>query len=60
MVALLGPPTVRAVFHADDGQWTVPRLDAALGAVFTEDPPRPGFACEQTLPLAAATIGEEA
>jgi NAD(P)-dependent dehydrogenase (short-subunit alcohol dehydrogenase family) len=58
VVALLGPPTVRAAFHATTGQWTVPELDAALGPVFTDDPPQPGFVCEQTLPLAAATFGE--
>ncbi|GAA4952441.1 SDR family NAD(P)-dependent oxidoreductase [Actinoplanes utahensis] len=58
VVALLGPPTVRAVFHAATGHWTAAELDAALGTVFTEDPPRPGFVCEETLPLAATTFGE--
>ncbi|MEV0899104.1 SDR family NAD(P)-dependent oxidoreductase [Actinoplanes sp. NPDC049802] len=58
VVALLGPPTVRAVFHAATGTWTPTELDAALGPLFTEDPPRPGFVCEQTLPLAATTFGE--
>jgi NAD(P)-dependent dehydrogenase (short-subunit alcohol dehydrogenase family) len=59
VVALLGPPTVRAAFHAANGQWTVAELDEALGAVFTGDPPHPGFVCEDTLPLAAATFGEQ-
>jgi NAD(P)-dependent dehydrogenase (short-subunit alcohol dehydrogenase family) len=59
VVALLGPPTVRAAFHASGDQWTVDELDATLGEVFTADPPRPGFVCEDTLPLAAATIGFE-
>ncbi|MEU4422545.1 SDR family NAD(P)-dependent oxidoreductase [Actinoplanes sp. NPDC024001] len=59
VVAVLGPPTVRATFHAAAGRWTVPELDAALSTVFTEDPPRPGFVCEDTLPLAASTFGEE-
>ncbi|GGN23247.1 3-oxoacyl-ACP reductase [Actinoplanes campanulatus] len=58
VVALLGPPTVRAVFRAATGTWTAPELDAALGTVFTADPPRPGFVCEETLPLAATTFGE--
>jgi NAD(P)-dependent dehydrogenase (short-subunit alcohol dehydrogenase family) len=59
VVALLGPPTVRAVFHAATGQWSTGELDAALSMVFTEDPPRPGFVCEETLPLAKDTFGEE-
>jgi 3-oxoacyl-[acyl-carrier protein] reductase len=58
VVALLGPPTVRAAFHAPGEQWTVDELDATLGKVFTADPPRPGFLCEETLPLAEATFGE--
>jgi 3-oxoacyl-[acyl-carrier protein] reductase len=58
VVALLGPPTVRAAFHAPGGEWSVSGLDAVLGPVFTTDPPRPGFVCEDTLPLAAATFGE--
>ncbi|GLW35115.1 SDR family NAD(P)-dependent oxidoreductase [Actinoplanes regularis] len=58
VVALLGPPTVRAAFHASGDQWTVDELDATLGKVFTADPPRPGFLCEETLPLAGATFGE--
>jgi 3-oxoacyl-[acyl-carrier protein] reductase len=57
VVAVLAPPTVRHAFRAGDGEWTTDELDATLGAVFTEDPPRPGFVCEQTLPLAEATIG---
>ncbi|MBG0565096.1 SDR family NAD(P)-dependent oxidoreductase [Actinoplanes aureus] len=59
VVAVLGPPTVRAAFHAAAGRWTVPELDAALSTIFTEDPPRPGFVCEDTLPLAPSTFGEE-
>jgi NAD(P)-dependent dehydrogenase (short-subunit alcohol dehydrogenase family) len=58
VVALLGPPTVRAVFHATTGQWTAAELDAALSSTFTDDPPRPGYVCEETLPLAATTFGE--
>ncbi|WP_436535364.1 SDR family NAD(P)-dependent oxidoreductase [Actinoplanes sp. HUAS TT8] len=58
VVALLGPPTVRAAFHASGDRWTVDELDATLGKVFTADPPRTGFVCEETLPLADATFGE--
>jgi 3-oxoacyl-[acyl-carrier protein] reductase len=60
VVAVLGPPTVRHAFHATGGEWTLDQLDATLGAVFTDDPPRPGFVCEQTLPLASETFGEPA
>ncbi|WIN00487.1 SDR family NAD(P)-dependent oxidoreductase [Actinoplanes oblitus] len=58
VVALLGPPSVRAAFRAPGERWTVDELDATLGKVFTADPPRPGFVCEETLPLADATFGE--
>jgi NAD(P)-dependent dehydrogenase (short-subunit alcohol dehydrogenase family) len=59
VVALLGPPTVRAVFRTVDGSgWTVDSLDDVLSGLSTEDPPRPGFLCEATLPLAPATFGE--
>ncbi|GGN95495.1 3-oxoacyl-ACP reductase [Actinoplanes lobatus] len=58
VVALLGPPTVRSVFRAATGTWTATELDAALGTVFTAEQPRPGFVCEETLPLAATTFGE--
>ncbi|BBH67482.1 3-oxoacyl-ACP reductase [Actinoplanes sp. OR16] len=59
VVAVLGPPTVRAAFHAATGVWTPHELEAALSTIFTEDPPRPGFLCEETLPLADKTIGFE-
>jgi NAD(P)-dependent dehydrogenase (short-subunit alcohol dehydrogenase family) len=58
VVALLAPPTVRHAFHAAGDEWTLDELDATLATVFTEEPPRPGFVCEQTLPLADATFGE--
>ncbi|WP_433363740.1 SDR family NAD(P)-dependent oxidoreductase [Actinoplanes sp. CA-142083] len=58
VVAVLGPPTVRAAFHASGSQWTLDELDATLGKVFTADPPQPGFVCEETLPLAESTFGE--
>ncbi|GAA2643608.1 SDR family NAD(P)-dependent oxidoreductase [Paractinoplanes durhamensis] len=59
VVAVLGPPTVRAAFHATGDQWTVDELTATLGKVFTADPPSPGFVCSETLPLAAYTLGED-
>ncbi|GIE94403.1 SDR family NAD(P)-dependent oxidoreductase [Paractinoplanes rishiriensis] len=59
VVAVLGPPTVRHAFHARGDQWTADELDATLGTVFTQDPPLPGFVCEETLPLAGSTFGEE-
>ncbi|KUL41428.1 SDR family NAD(P)-dependent oxidoreductase [Actinoplanes awajinensis] len=58
VVAVLGPPTVRAAFHAAGEQWTLEELDETLSKVFTADPPQPGYLCEQTLPLADATFGE--
>jgi NAD(P)-dependent dehydrogenase (short-subunit alcohol dehydrogenase family) len=57
VVAVLGPPTVRATFHAATGQWTRHELEAALSTIFTADPPEPGFVCEETLPLADTTFG---
>jgi NAD(P)-dependent dehydrogenase (short-subunit alcohol dehydrogenase family) len=58
VVALLGPPTVRATFHATTGQWTAAELEAAMSTVFTDSPPTPGYVCEATLPLAASTFNE--
>jgi NAD(P)-dependent dehydrogenase (short-subunit alcohol dehydrogenase family) len=52
VLAVLAPPTVRASFRAVDS------LDDALGPLFTEDPPRPGFVCSDTLALAESTLGE--
>jgi NAD(P)-dependent dehydrogenase (short-subunit alcohol dehydrogenase family) len=62
VAAVLAPPRVRASFHAGehgstDGTWSVDGLHRALGPLFPDDPPHPGFACEETLPLAAATFG---
>ncbi|BCJ41177.1 3-oxoacyl-ACP reductase [Actinoplanes ianthinogenes] len=48
LVAVLGPPTVRAAFHSAGDQWTLDELDATLGKVFTADPPSPGFVCAET------------
>ncbi|HKT05441.1 MAG TPA: SDR family NAD(P)-dependent oxidoreductase [Rugosimonospora sp.] len=59
MVAVMAPPTVRESFRAGgDGVWSVAELEASLGPLFTADPPRPGFVCEATLPLAGSTFGE--
>jgi NAD(P)-dependent dehydrogenase (short-subunit alcohol dehydrogenase family) len=59
VVAVLAPPQVRASFHTNDpdGAWSPESLHQALGPLFDTDPPRPGFASEATLPLAAATFG---
>jgi hypothetical protein len=59
VVAVLGPPTVRQTFHAGGRAWTSGELDETLGSAFTADPPQPGFVCEDTLPLAASTFGED-
>lgn len=59
VVAVLGPPTVRAAWHAADGQWSAADLDAALAPLFADSPPQPGFVCEETLPLAPGTFGEQ-
>jgi NAD(P)-dependent dehydrogenase (short-subunit alcohol dehydrogenase family) len=53
VAAVLGPPTVRASFRTSDGAaFTVDGLHEALGPLFTVDPPRTGFLCEETLALA--------
>ena len=57
VAAVLAPPTVRASFQAD-GPWSVASLHETIGTLFVEDPPRAGFVCEETLPLAASTFGE--
>ncbi|MEJ3746770.1 SDR family NAD(P)-dependent oxidoreductase [Actinomycetes bacterium KLBMP 9797] len=55
VVALLGPPTVRAAFRTVDGAgWTVDGLATVLDG---QEAAR-GFVCEETLPLAASTFGE--
>jgi NAD(P)-dependent dehydrogenase (short-subunit alcohol dehydrogenase family) len=61
VVAVMGPPTVRATFYAKeqgspDGMWT---LDAVAGALagFETGPSGAGFLCEDTLSLATETIG---
>jgi NAD(P)-dependent dehydrogenase (short-subunit alcohol dehydrogenase family) len=59
VAALMAPPSVRASFYAAEGEvWSVDTLHEALGPLFAEDPPKPGFVCEDTLPLAASTFGE--
>jgi 3-oxoacyl-[acyl-carrier protein] reductase len=58
VAAVMDPPTIRASFRAAGGSWSVGALHDALGPLFPDDPPRVGFACEATLPLAASTFGE--
>jgi 3-oxoacyl-[acyl-carrier protein] reductase len=57
VAAVLNPPSVRTVFHADsaDGMWTLDSVRRALEGVFEGG--TPGFACEDTLALADETIG---
>jgi NAD(P)-dependent dehydrogenase (short-subunit alcohol dehydrogenase family) len=60
VAAVLNPPTIRAVFHADtpDGMWTLPAVHDALAAEFAgQSPDSPGFACTETMSLATETIG---
>ena len=58
VAALMGPPTVRQVFRTTDGGWTLSSIEDALGGYFTEDPPRAGFVCEETIPLAESTFDD--
>jgi NAD(P)-dependent dehydrogenase (short-subunit alcohol dehydrogenase family) len=58
--AVMNPPSVRTVFRssAEDGMWSVDAVSSALGPAFSgSDGLAPGFACEDTLPLADSTIG---
>ena len=61
VAAVMNPPSVRAVFRADtpDGMWTLDAVSAALDPAFSALGGVPGFACEDTLPLADQTIGYE-
>jgi NAD(P)-dependent dehydrogenase (short-subunit alcohol dehydrogenase family) len=61
VVAVMGPPTVRATFQASehgsaDGMWTLDAISGAL-AGFETGPSGAGFLCEDTLALATETIG---
>jgi NAD(P)-dependent dehydrogenase (short-subunit alcohol dehydrogenase family) len=63
--AVMNPPSVRSVFRssAPDGMWSLDAVAAALDGAFDGasdgDGLQPGFACEDTLPLAESTIGFE-
>lgn len=57
VVAIMAPPALRASFT---DLWSAESIHDALGGLFTADPPKPGFVCEATLPLADATFGEPA
>jgi len=60
VAAVLNPPSIRAVFHADtpDGMWTLPAVHDALAGEFADSSPdSPGFACMETMSLASETIG---
>ena len=73
VAAVMDPPRIRAtVLAADhgsaDGMWTLDSVHRALAPVFGTDPaegssggpPPAGFACEDTIALAAETIGFDA
>jgi NAD(P)-dependent dehydrogenase (short-subunit alcohol dehydrogenase family) len=58
--AVMNPPSVRTVFRsgAADGMWSLDAVSSALGPAYaSSDGMSPGFACEDTLPLAESTIG---
>src|SRR5207342_907606 len=62
VAAVMEPPTIRATFLAAehgsaDGMWTLESVRRALGPMATAAPRPAGFACEDTLALAAETIG---
>ena len=61
IAAVLEPPRIRATFQADspDGMWTLESVHEALSQEFAEAPAAgsAGFMCEDTLTLAAETIG---
>lgn len=62
VAAVLNPPSIRAVFRAGtpDGMWTLASVHEALGPEFAgHSPDSPGFACMETMTLAAETIGFE-
>jgi NAD(P)-dependent dehydrogenase (short-subunit alcohol dehydrogenase family) len=62
VAAVMEPPRVRTVFLAHehgsaDGMWSLDAVASALAPMAASDPPTAGFACEDTLALAAETIG---
>jgi NAD(P)-dependent dehydrogenase (short-subunit alcohol dehydrogenase family) len=62
VAAVMEPPRIRATFLAADhgsadGMWTLESVHDALRPVFAGSPGSPGFACEDTVALAAQTIG---
>jgi NAD(P)-dependent dehydrogenase (short-subunit alcohol dehydrogenase family) len=62
VAAVLEPPRVRTVFLAHehgsaDGMWTLDAVASALAPMSANDPSSAGFASEDTLALAAETIG---
>jgi NAD(P)-dependent dehydrogenase (short-subunit alcohol dehydrogenase family) len=60
VAAVLNPPSIRTVFRAatPDGMWTLASIHEALDPEFAgHSPDSPGFACMETMTLAAETIG---
>jgi hypothetical protein len=62
VAAVMEPPRIRRIFLAHehgsaDGMWSLEAIASALGPMSASEPPSAGFACEDTLALAAETIG---
>ena len=62
VAAVLDPPRVRATFQASehgspDGMWTLESVEAVLAGLSSGSGSGSGSMCEDTLALAAETIG---
>jgi NAD(P)-dependent dehydrogenase (short-subunit alcohol dehydrogenase family) len=62
VAAVMEPPRVRTIFLAHehgsaDGMWSLDAIASALAPMSASDPPSAGFACQDTLALAAETVG---
>jgi 3-oxoacyl-[acyl-carrier protein] reductase len=62
VAAVMAAPSIRATVQAADhgsadGMWTLESVAGALGPLFGDEPASAGFACEDTIALAAETIG---
>jgi len=62
IAAVMEPPRIRTVFLANehgsaDGMWSLDSVASALAPMAASDAAKPGFASEDTLALAAETIG---
>jgi NAD(P)-dependent dehydrogenase (short-subunit alcohol dehydrogenase family) len=62
VAAVMEPPRIRKIFLAHehgsaDGMWSLEAIASALAPMSASEQPSAGFACEDTLALAAETIG---